>query len=379
MAVNEPVILANSMQQRKKTKIPASLFIIAIFFVVGAASFFLGSFTRAQPFKAPIGPAPDNGALNNYLNLTNYLKKDEPSGVLKGSLIVASSTPAAPIQSSAILGDFINNVGLTGYAGINGEPPRLSTYALTGSAVYGYANNASGIAVGVYGTSTSDGGGTALGVVGETQVPGGSAAVFSGRVAINDPFGAAASLNVDDLVTAPQLQATSSIQIVPAIAATGGGISVRGGFKYGLIGQSENSYGIYAKSLNSAMRIANKSCGGACPTKSIGGLRGDTSNATGSAGVFGWSAAGNGVTGIVGAITTGTLYAVRANLIGTGSGGGNYSSAVYGQGGAYAGYFEGDVELKKATSTLFIGSTGIDQTSFLHLMAWCGAACPDSY
>lgn len=327
------------------------MYVVVSLLLFGGVMFF--NHVRAQTFGKPTAPAPSSPGLNVFTNTSDFVKLNDPtSQTIKGQLVIASST-----QASAIVGDFTNSASITGFAGITVAPPALPV-GVSGAALYGYSFSGTAGA-GAYGYAA---GATSAGVVGETRDQG-LAGTFLGQVKIASP----GTLTVDDVITAPEVSGRSSVLAVPGIYSTNGitatgrffqGISTVTGTNYGLYGRSSTTLGLYA--VNTAASVSGSN---------FYGIRGDTADTIGKAGLFGYSVLGNGIAGINGSAST--ISAVHGEVIGASRGATDYSSAIYGRGGAYAGYFEGDVKIQNGL--LYINRTGITEAVLVKLLEWtCG-------
>lgn len=310
----------------------------------------------AQTFGKPPTPAPNNAGLNTFTDDSDFVKLNNTSPQeVKGNLIIASSTAA-----SAFLGDFTNAVSVTGVAGTTVMPPDLPS-TVPGSALYGYAT---GIltSAGAYGSAS---GINSAGVVGETRDLG-QAGNFFGPVTITS----SGSLTASGTISAIKLDSTSAVFSVPAIYSMNG-ISASGLFSLGLNATGDKNYGLYGRSSTTVGLYAVNTADTWTNPPDVFGIRGETYSITGAAGLFGYSTKGNGVSAQNGSVSV--IPAAQGVVTGLLRAGPptDYSAAVYGRGGAFAGYFEGDVRIQNGL--LYINKTGITEAVLIKLLEWtCG-------
>ncbi|MBI4091000.1 MAG: hypothetical protein HY422_03170 [Candidatus Komeilibacteria bacterium] len=351
--------------------------------VVFVMVFCAGILVRAQTFGVPSAPAPNNTtALNTLSDTGDFVSLTSVAAELvKSSLVVALSTP-----SSAIIGDFERNVSLSGFAGITTDPftPPALPGTVPGAAVYGYAKG-TGSSVGLYGYTPSG-----TGVFGATVLSGGYAARFLGPVSILSKAGLSGSLYVQGTMSVPTLTVVSTGGTVEALES-GNGMLIDGKLLRGIDGQSSGEYGVYGESLTNGIGFSSLNNGVTLAgAQTIKGAVGTTLNTTGAAGVFGWSLLGNGVYGNSGAASDRWAVEGKATVSQCSSTDPKVCSAgVYGRGGAYAGYFEGDLNIDNGGdqngAALYLGSSGITEAGLKALLDWCdntagvGDKCPDPH
>ena len=345
-------------------------------YILALTTLFVATFimVRAQTFSNPPNPAPDNPSLNDFqssggssdfVSLSSTLAQ-----TIDGSLSIATTT-----QSGAVIGDYINNVSITGFTGVTGlpaAPPDLSSYNisdLTGAAVYGYAtgDDASETAIGAYGAVMSG-----IPVIGETFDAAGFAGKFFGPVEVSDTGSLNGDITVQDKVITSQLIANSLIQTTPALQSFDEvrveGAYTQGVFSFddsdaaniGIFSSSATNYSFYAENLYSLLDLSDV----------YSGIRGESFAQTDGVGVQGYAQLGNGVYGSVDGISAVAVEGVAVGDLLAGE----YNAGVYGSGGAFAAYFEGDVNI--TSGSLYIGDTGISAANLAAMLTWCAGACP---
>lgn len=329
---------------------------------------FVAVLANAQSFDPPEVSAPGNASLNTLTDVTDFLKLEAlgRQDVL-GPLIIASSTAATTTLASAFFGDATDLAAVIGVAG-SGNFTTLPALGVASSAVYGYATGGAA-SYGIYGYGV---GASGVGILGKTAQANGFAGYFLGKVgAESTPW------YVEETMTASKVVASSTVAADPGLTASNG-IKVAGSVKHGLYGQSPAHYAVYGLSdYNSGVYGQNTIDAAVAGTTFIG-VRGSSFDLTGQAGVYGLSASGNGAKAVVGSASTlATVQGTATN--GTGK-------AVYGRGGAYAGYFDGDVVINPGYS-VSVGSYSISISKLRTLMQWCNQAacgsanctfCPDA-
>lgn len=355
----------------------------SVFFVIGALLLVTAAVVQAQSFVKPSGPAPDNTAdLNVFTTDTGdfiSLTQLNPAQTINSSLVIASST-----QSSAIIGDYARNVSLSGFAGITVPPitPPDLPAGVPGAAVYGYAKGSALLNVGAYGYVVGAAA-TDAGVFATTQS--GVSVSFLGPVKITTGS-LPGSLLIKGELTVPHADFSSNDVLVPAGLKSTNGTLIEGTFNEGLYGYTSGEYGIYGVSTtNTGFRLVNGNTISGDGQQTRYGIYGQSNNLTQFAGVYGSVASGNGVAGISGTgVTSWAVYGFATQSWPGADGKG--SSAVYGRGGAYAGYFEGDLTIDNTgqpSRAFFLGSKGITEDQLKQLLAWCndsagvGDKCPD--
>jgi hypothetical protein len=298
------------------------------------------------------------GGVNNA-SVATTIRSDEAVSTAKAIVGIVlydgggGSTAGVQGQSNAVNGNGVFGVAMAGNSkGVWGR-------SAAGTGVYGEATDATGVSYGVRGTTPSTGG---IGIQGVSTATSGTTFGVHGQVASTSGRG------VQGVSTA-----TNGTGVY-GIATTGtGAFGVRGrtangravygeatgttgtNLRYGVYGSAASSYGIGVR--GDGPRAGTWGVGG------IYGVYGDTSaTANGTYGVYGISrSTGNSGAGVFGRASRGV--GVRGFTDGTGSYGvlgstsgsgsiGVYGAApsgdgyaVYGFGGAWAGYFAGDVRI----------------------------------
>lgn len=206
------------------------------------------------------------------------------------------------------------------------------------------------------------------------------AGLFQGPVKINTLGTAIGTLYVQGAVSTPSLIATSNTFATRALDSSNG-ISIAGPLTkgaYGFAGGLQN-YGVYGESTGSIGFYGVNTINVSPIVPDYSGIRGESYASTNGAGVLGYSALGNGVSGIAGSDLL--HYAVSGKATGV-FGSTDYNAGVYGRGGAFAGLFEGDFTVVSGANKLYINKTGIDAVALCRLIKWCKSGvsfCPDDF
>ena len=208
--------------------------------------------------------------------------------------------------------------------------------------------------------------------------PGGYAGLFSGPVKVTSGS-LPGSLLIGGALSVPSASFTSISASTPGLWSTNG-TRIDGAFSEGLTGQTLGEYGIYGESAQTTgFRSVNVSDTVAEAQTRIG-IKGTSGGSTNFAGVYGSVLQGNGVAGISG--TGAQNWSVYGEATQSAAGaGGLGSSGVYGRGGVFAGYFEGDLTIGTG-GTFYLGSSGITKSQLIQLLEWCKGPpsfCPDPY
>ncbi|OGY90507.1 MAG: hypothetical protein A3B30_00855 [Candidatus Komeilibacteria bacterium RIFCSPLOWO2_01_FULL_52_15] len=338
---------------------------------------------QAQNFLPPANPAPDNGQdLNDISGDTSEFVQLNSAVANK----IDSQLKFAPTTlSNAIAGDFENNVGVTGVAGVASPAPAIPNNP--GTAVYGYAQS-SGSRAGIYGRT--NGGLSSTGITGETASASGFAGKFFGQVQI-DTDASQGDVHVQNKITmgagalatdSTQAYSYSSygdagVYTVSSALYSNNGTSVTTNLRSALFGDSSatTGYGVYGYStatfgVNILNNIISTTQGG------DGAWAYYIVTGSGS-GAYGLSTKGNGVEARVGSASN--LPAAYGLIDAPGSArAGDASAALYATGSAFAGLFEGDVSIASGKK-IYINATGMTEAQLLALLTWCGASCPDPH